>query len=68
MDYIAIIKGLREDHDMTQTQVAEYLNINQRVYSRYETGVNRMPVDYVVKLCDLYQVSADYILGRSKEK
>lgn len=64
MDYVVIMRGLREDNDVKQREVAEYLNIDQRVYSRYERG----QVRFIPLLCDYYNVSADYLLGRSKEK
>lgn len=57
------LRQLREDHDLTQTDVARYLGINQTVYSRYETGRNDMKPFQIVALCNLYQVSADYVLG-----
>lgn len=60
------IKELRQDHDLTQKQVAEYLGIEQTVYSRYERGVNDMKIENLVKLCKLYKVSADYMLGLPK--
>ncbi len=67
-NYQVIMRELREDHDMGQKEVAAYLEIDQRSYSRYETGVNKLPVDRLVRLCDLYHVSADYLLGRKQEK
>ena len=57
------LRQLREDHDKTQTEIAEYLGINQTVYSRYETGKNDMKPFHIVSLCKYYKVSADYILG-----
>lgn len=60
------IKELRQDNDLTQKQVAEYLGIEQTVYSRYERGINDMKIENLVKLCKLYKVSADYILGLPK--
>ena len=68
MDYIAIMKGLREDNDVKQKEIAAYLHIDQRVYSRYERGENAMPLRYIPMLCDYYNVSADYLLGRTKDK
>lgn len=67
-NYQVVMRELREDHDMGQKEVAAYLEIDQRSYSRYETGMNRMPVDKLLRLCDLYHVSADYLLGRTSEK
>ena len=63
--YNEIIRELREDHDLTQAQVAAVLGTTQQVYSRYEKGENEMPIRHLIRLCDYYQVSADYILGRS---
>ncbi len=55
---------MREDHDMKQTEVAEYLGIQQTVYSRYERGFQTIPVEHLIKLADLYKVTTDYILNR----
>lgn len=63
MDYVRRIRDLREDNDLTQTDVAKVLNTNQKVYSRYETAENEMPVRHIITLCKFYNVSADYILG-----
>lgn len=57
------IRELREDNDLTQTQVAKMLGIDQRVYSNYELGYRALPIDHLIKLCLFYKVSADYILG-----
>ena len=57
------LRQLREDHDKTQTEVANYLGINQTVYSRYETGKNDMKPFQIIALCEYYNVSADYLLG-----
>ncbi|MBP3391736.1 MAG: helix-turn-helix transcriptional regulator [Clostridia bacterium] len=59
------LRDLREDHDLTQVDVAAMLNIQQTVYSRYERGVQNLPLDYLIKLADFYKVSTDYILGRT---
>lgn len=63
MKYIKIIKDLREDSDLTQQQVADYLGTSQTMYARYERGANELPVRHLIKLCKLYKVSSDYILG-----
>ncbi len=57
------IRELREDHDLTQLQVADYLNMSQTGYSKYETGDNDIPTRVLVKLSVLYSASIDYILG-----
>ena len=59
------IRDLREDKDWNQTQVAEYLNMSQTGYSKYETGENDVPVSVLCALADLYQTSIDYLLGRT---
>lgn len=61
--YYERIRDLREDHDLTQSYVAQVLETTQQVYSRYETGVNEIPLHHLVTLCKFYKVSADYILG-----
>ena len=62
-EYCNILKALREERYLSQKEVANYLGTTQQVYSRYETGVNEIPVRQLIKLCELYNVSADYILG-----
>ncbi len=62
--YFKRLKDLREDHDMKQVDVANYLGIQQTVYSRYERGFQTIPVEHLIKLADLYDVSVDYILER----
>ena len=68
MNYIKRIRDLREDSDMTQKDVADYLGTSQTMYARYERGANELPLHHLVSLCSLYNVSADYILGIKKEK
>ena len=62
------IRDLREDKDWNQTQVAEYLNMSQTGYSKYETGENGVPVSVLCKLADLYQTSIDYLVGYTNVK
>ena len=57
------IRDLREDHDLKQRELAEYLNCSQRVYSNYELGQRDIPTDILIKLAQYYNVSVDYILG-----
>ncbi len=66
MDYIKRIRDLREDHDKTQQEVADYLGTSQTMYARYERGANEMPIRHLIALCKYYGVSADYILGLDK--
>ena len=61
--YAQILRDLREDKDETQKDIAELLGISQRVYSRYETGIRALPIDYLKPLCEHFGVSADYVLG-----
>lgn len=63
--YFRRLRDLREDHDMKQVDVARYLGIAQTVYSRYERGFQTIPVEHLLKLADLYNVTTDYILGRT---
>lgn len=58
-----LLRGIREDNDLTQTQVAEVLGTSQTMYARYERGANEMPIRHLVTLCKFYNVSADYFLG-----
>ena len=58
------LRDLREDHDLTQKEVAAVLGIDQRVYSNYETGKREIPVHHLIKLADYYHVTTDYLLGR----
>ena len=65
MDYKKRIRDLREDHDMTQSEVAEVLGTSQTMYARYERGANELPIRHLMALADYYNVSTDYILGRT---
>ena len=68
MDYIRIIRNLREDADKTQTEIAEILGTSQTMYARYERGASEMPIRHLITLCDYYYVSSDYILGLKEDK
>ena len=57
------IRDLREDKDLSQTQLAEILNISQSTYSRYESGYLDVPSEVLISLSKFYNVSVDYILG-----
>ncbi|MBQ8835338.1 MAG: helix-turn-helix transcriptional regulator [Oscillospiraceae bacterium] len=65
MKYAERIRALREDHDKTQSEIAALLNIGQRTYCDYELGKTRIPVDSLITLAKLYNVSMDYICGIS---
>ena len=62
------IRDLREDHDLTQKQVAQLLCMSQTGYSKYETGENDIPTAVLIKLADFYQTTTDYLLGRTDKK
>lgn len=62
------IRNLREDRDMTQTELAAVLNCSQRTYSYYESGGHDIPTETLVRLADYYDVSIDYLLGRTDRK
>lgn len=59
------IRDLREDRDMTQTQIAKILGMSQTGYSKYETGENDVPTAILIKLARYYNTSIDYILGET---
>lgn len=62
------IRNLREDHDLTQEAISKKLNISQRAYSHFETGTRGIPIEIFIKLADIYNVSIDYLVGRSDKK
>ncbi len=66
--YIKIIRDLREDHDKTQSEIAEVLGTSQTMYARYERGANELPLHHLITLCNYYNVSADYVLGIKRKK
>lgn len=63
--YYERLRDLREDSDLKQKDIADILNTTQQVYSRYENGLNELPIHHLVTLADFYKVSTDYILGRT---
>ena len=65
--YFRRIGDLREDHDMTQQQVADLLNCRREVYRRYEKGIREIPVSYAIRLARFYNVSLDYLLESTAE-
>ena len=62
------IRKLREDNNLTQKQVADYLNVRQNTYSQYETGNRQVPIEILTALAMLYQTSTDYLLGLTDNK
>jgi len=67
MQYIRI-RNLREDMDLTQTDIAKKLFISQRTYSYYESGGHDIPTEILVRIADLFSVSVDYLLNRTNKK
>lgn len=66
MPHYKRIRDLREDHDLTQQDVANKLNMSQPQYWRYEQGYRDIPTDILLNLAKMYEVSTDYILGRDE--
>ena len=66
MEYMRILRDLREDADKTQAEIAEVLGTSQTMYARYERGANELPIRHLVVLCRYYHVSADYVLTLKK--
>lgn len=62
------LRDLREDSDITQSQIASVLNIRQNTYSQYENGKRQMPIELLWKLADYYNTSIDYLVGRTNTK
>lgn len=62
------IRNLREDNDKTQEEIAQYLNIKQTTYSKYELGKINIPIEVFAKLADYYEVSVDYLIGRESRR
>lgn len=65
MAYYKRVRDLREDNDLTQSEVAKHLNMKQPQYHRYEKGIRDIPSDVLIELAKLYDVSIDYILGQT---
>ena len=62
------IKDLREDSDLTQQQIADYLHIRQNTYCQYETEARQIPISLLITLAHFYNTSTDYLLGITNEK
>lgn len=62
------IRDLREDHDLKQQDLADYLNTTQKTYSRYETGERNIPTEVLIELANYYSVSVDYLLDLTSHK
>lgn len=68
MEYNERIQWVRDCKNITQKEVADFLGIKQQQYARYEKGINIMPITYLKKICQYLDVSADYIVGLTKEQ
>lgn len=68
MDYRRRLRDLREDHDKTQSQIAALLGTSQTMYARYERGANELPIRHLITLADYYNVTTDYLFGRSDQQ
>lgn len=68
MEYYQILKGLREDNDLTQNDIKKYLHLGQNTYPNYEKGLREIPFSLVMKLSEKYGVSLDYIAGFTRDK
>ncbi|MDQ7092910.1 helix-turn-helix transcriptional regulator [Desulfosporosinus sp. PR] len=62
------IRDVREDHDLTQQQVAQYLMCDQSLYSKYERGEREVPLNIMIKLAKFYKTSIDYLVGLTENK
>lgn len=67
MAYYRRIRDLREDHDLTQRQLAAILHMPQPQYNRYEQGSRDIPTVVLIELADLYNTSTDFLLGRTND-
>ncbi|MBQ9279076.1 MAG: helix-turn-helix transcriptional regulator [Lachnospiraceae bacterium] len=66
--FIKRIRDLREDNDLTQTELGKILHISQRTYSHYENGTRDIPIEILIKLAHYYNTSVDYILGETNTR
>ncbi len=62
------IQDLRTDADLSQKQLSEILHISQRSYSHYETGSRNIPIEMLIRLANYYDISVDYLVGRTDKK
>ena len=61
------LRSIREDRDIRQRELAEYLNVSQNTYSQYETGVISLTAEVLIKLANFYDVSIDYLLDQTDD-
>ncbi len=65
---ITRIRDLREDSDKKQKELAQYLSVDQSTYSDYENGRINVPIEQLIKIAEYYDVSIDYIVGRTNNR
>ena len=65
--YFQRLRDMREDFDLKQQNIADLLGIQQTVYSRYERGARTIPLEHLLKLAELYNVSLDFLTGRTND-
>ena len=65
--YFQRLRDMREDADLKQSTVAQYLGIQQTGYSRYERGARTIPLEHLIRLADFYDVSLDFLTGRTQK-
>ncbi len=68
MTYYRRIRDLREDSDLTQNQLVDQLHMHKTTYTNYEQGKRDLPLQIAIKLADFYNVSLDYIAGRTNKR
>lgn len=68
MDYRTRMRNIREDRDLTQKQVGEIINKSQQGYNHIETGIAELKIEDLIKLCQFYNVSADYFIGLTDQE
>ncbi len=61
------LRDLREDNDLTQKQIADFLHIKQNTYCQYESGRRQIPLEMLIKLADFYDVTLDFLVGRTEK-
>lgn len=67
MHYTQRLEELRKNRDLTQEQVAKLLDLKREQYRRYEAGINEIKASFIIKVCKLYNISADYLLCLTRE-
>lgn len=68
MDYWVRMRNLREDHDLNQTQISKVIHVAQTTYSDYEKNKVRIPLEYLIRLAEFYNVDMNYMTGVSDNK